>query len=84
MFLSFAFFRNALLSVDDMRECVEAFVSGVEIEATKIPFGAAAVDLVSGKQLVLRHGSIVRAVMPVARFQDLFWTGKKRGSNLWS
>ena len=63
MFLNFALFRNALLSEDDMRECVEAFVSDVAIETTKIPFGAIALDLISGKQLVLRHGSIVRAVM---------------------
>jgi NTE family protein len=63
MFLSFALFRNSLLSEDDLRECVEAFISDVDIEATKIPFGAVAVDLVSGKQLVLRHGPIVRAVM---------------------
>jgi len=63
MFLNFALFRNALLSTDEMRQCVEAFVSDVDIETTKIPFRAAAVDLVSGKQIVLRHGSIVRSVM---------------------
>jgi NTE family protein len=63
MFLNFALFRNALLSDDDLRECVEAFVADVDIEAMKIPFGAAVVDLISGKQLVIQHGSIVRAVM---------------------
>ena len=41
----------------NMRKCVEAFVSDVDIEAAKIPFGAIALDLISGKQLVLRHGS---------------------------
>jgi len=63
MFLNFAIFRNALLSEVDLRECVEAFVPDVDIEETKIPFGAVTVDLISGKQIVLRHGSIVKAVM---------------------
>lgn len=63
MFLNIALFRNALPSEDDLRECVEAFISDVYIEETKIPFGAVAVDLISGKQLVLRHGPIVKAVM---------------------
>ena len=63
IFLNFALFRNGLMSVDEMRECVEAFVSDVEIETSKIPFGAAAVDLISGKQVIFRHGSMIRAVM---------------------
>lgn len=34
MFLNIALFRNALLSEDDLRECVEAFISDVETEST--------------------------------------------------
>ena len=72
MFVNFAIFRNALLSEDDLRECVEAFVTDVHIEETKIPFGAVTVDLISSKQLVLRQGSIVEAVMArAARCQGL-------------
>lgn len=35
IFLNFALFRNALLSADEMRECVEAFVK--EMEWTDCP-----------------------------------------------
>jgi NTE family protein len=63
MFLHIALFRNALLSPEDLRECVDAFVADVETESTKIPFGAVTADLISGTQQILRNGSIVRAVM---------------------
>ncbi len=63
MFLNMALFRSALLSADELRECVETFLGDTEFKSTKIPFGAVAVDLISGEQLVIRHGSMVRAVM---------------------
>ena len=52
MFLNFALFRNALLSEDELKECVKAFVADVNIEETLIPFGAITADLISGKQLI--------------------------------
>jgi NTE family protein len=42
---------------------VEFFFYDVNIEETKTPFSTVAVDLISGKELVLRHGSIAKAVM---------------------
>jgi NTE family protein len=63
MFLSYAMFKNALLSEDALRETVENFVENIEISQTLIPFVATAVDLVSGKRVLLSKGSIIRAVM---------------------
>jgi NTE family protein len=62
-FLALALFRQALLSENNMRECVEAFIPDIDLTETMIPFVATAVDLISGKQIVLREGSLVRAVM---------------------
>ena len=45
VFLSLAMFKNALLSVEDMRDTVESFVADIRIEQTSIPFTALAVDL---------------------------------------
>jgi NTE family protein len=63
MFLSYAMFRNALLSENDLQKCVEAFVDDIELAETTIPFAATAVDLVAGKRILLSKGSIIRAVM---------------------
>jgi NTE family protein len=48
MFLNYAIFRSALLSEDDLKECVKTFVADVNIEETLIPFGAVATDLIFG------------------------------------
>jgi NTE family protein len=63
MFLSYAMFKNALLSENDLRACVEAFVDDTKIDDTTIPFAATAVDLISGSQVLLTKGSIIQAVM---------------------
>ena len=63
MFLNYAMFKNALLSENDLRACVEAFLDDIEIDHTTIPFAATAVDLVSGRRVLLSKGSIIQAVM---------------------
>jgi NTE family protein len=63
VFLSLAMFRNALLSVQDMRDTVEVFVADVRIEQTKVPFAALAVDLCTGEQVILNQGQLITAVM---------------------
>jgi NTE family protein len=63
VFLSLAMFRNALFSVEDMRNTVEAFVADINIEQTTIPFGALAVDLYTGEQIALKKGRLIEAVM---------------------
>jgi NTE family protein len=62
VFLSLTTFRNALLSMEDMRHTVEAFVADINIEQTTIPFTALAVDLYSGEQIVLNRGKLIAAV----------------------
>ncbi|MBW1699968.1 MAG: patatin-like phospholipase family protein [Deltaproteobacteria bacterium] len=63
VFLNLAIVRNALLSEKDLRECVEVFLPDMEATDTAIPFAATAVDLVSGREVILDQGSLVRAVM---------------------
>ena len=63
MFLSYAIFKNALLSENDLRKGVEAFVYDIELDDTTIPFAATAVDLVSGRHVLLSEGPIIQAVM---------------------
>lgn len=59
VFLSLAVFKNALLSVNDMRECVKAFISDIDLRETVIPYADTAVDLISGEQVVLKKGSLI-------------------------
>jgi NTE family protein len=63
MFLNLALFRSAVLSEHDLRASVEAFVPDIAIEDTRIPYFSTATDLLSGRPVVLKQGSLVRAVM---------------------
>jgi predicted acylesterase/phospholipase RssA len=58
-------------SENDLRKCVEAFVKDIEIDETTIPFGATAVDLWSGKRVLISTGAIVRAVMASCAVKSL-------------
>jgi NTE family protein len=63
MFLSLALFRNAVLSEQDLRITVEAFVPDIAIEDTRIPYCSIATDLLSGRPVVLKQGPLIQAVM---------------------
>ena len=63
VFLSLAMFRNALLSMEDMRDTVKAFVADINIEQTNVPFTAVAVDLYTGEPIALNQGQLIAAVM---------------------
>ena len=63
MFLNLALFRSAVLTENDLRAGVEAFVPDIAIEDTRIPYFSTATDLLSGRPVVLKKGSLVRAVM---------------------
>jgi len=63
MFLNLALFRSAVLTENDLRAGVEAFVPDIAIEDTRIPYFSTATDLLSGRPVVLKQGSLVRAVM---------------------
>ena len=63
MFLNLALLRSAVLTEHDLRASVEAFVPDIAIEDTRIPYFSTATDLLSGRPVVLKQGSLVRAVM---------------------
>ena len=63
MFLSLALFRNAVLTENDLRVTVEAFLPDIAIEDTRIPYFSTATDLLSGRPVVLKEGPLIRAVM---------------------
>jgi NTE family protein len=63
MFLSLALFRSAVLSEEDLRISVEAFVPDIAIEDTRIPYFSTATDLLSGRPVVLKQGPLIQAVM---------------------
>ena len=63
MFLLLSVLRTAVLSVADLKACVEAFLPAIDITETAIPFAAVATDLITGQQVVLTEGSIITAVM---------------------
>jgi NTE family protein len=63
MFLSLALFRSAVLSEEDLRISVEAFVPDIAIEDTRIPYFSTATDLLMGQPVVLKQGPLIRAVM---------------------
>lgn len=62
LFLNLAIFRNAVLSTKDMQRLMEIFLPDIDIRDTKIPYAATAVDLVSGKEVVLKGWPLIRAV----------------------
>jgi len=63
VFLLMAVLRTAVLSLDELRACVEAFLPDIDIKETAIPFAAVATDLIKGRQVVLTEGPIITAVM---------------------
>lgn len=63
MFLLMAVLRQAVLSVEDLQACVEAFLPDIDITETVIPFAAVAADLNTGEQVVLTTGPLISSVM---------------------
>jgi NTE family protein len=55
--------RKALFSEKDLRRLLRAILPEIDLRDTKIPFFAAAVDLISGRKIILDRGSIINAVM---------------------
>lgn len=63
VFLSFAILKKALVSEEDMHALLAVFLPDIAIEETIIPFAASTVDLVTGKEVVLKEGPLIPAVM---------------------
>jgi len=63
IFVGLALFRNGVMSTDDLRRGVAAFLPDIDLAETKIPFIATAVDMLTGGTAWLRRGSAIDAVM---------------------
>ncbi|MEJ5357873.1 MAG: patatin-like phospholipase family protein [Desulfobacterales bacterium] len=61
--LNLALLRGSLLSEREVRECLSRLVPDLTFADLRIPFAATAVDLVRGRRVILREGSLHRAVM---------------------
>ncbi len=61
--LNVALLRGSLLSEREVRECLSGLVPDLTFADLRIPFAATAVDLVAGRRVILREGSLHRAVM---------------------
>jgi NTE family protein len=61
--LSLILVRKSLLSEKEMRRILRAILPDIGLGDTRIAFAATAVDLVSGREVVLSQGSLIHAVM---------------------
>mgnify|MGYP005846843587 CR=1 FL=1 len=63
VFLSFAILKKALVSEEDMHALMAVFLPDMDLKDTLIPFAASTVDLVTGKEVILKVGPLIPAVM---------------------
>lgn len=63
IFLGMALFRNGVWSMEELRYSVSAFIPDVDLTETSIRFVPLAVDLLTGESVLLKNGSIIKAVM---------------------
>lgn len=63
VFLNLILVRKGLLSAKDTRSCIDPFLCDIDLVETRIPCAVTAVDLVSGRRVVITEGSAVQAVM---------------------
>jgi NTE family protein len=64
--LAQALFRPGILPGKDMEEFINFFIPDIRIEQTAIPFGAVATDLKTGECVLLKNGSLRRAILASA------------------
>ena len=77
--MNMALIRGSLLSEKELQECVSSLVADLSFSDTRIPFAATAVDLITGHRILLRDGSLRRAVMASSALPGLMppiaWNG---------
>jgi NTE family protein len=62
-FLLSTFVKPAILPLKDFEALIRYFIPDIDIRETKIPFYAVATDLITGKRVVIREGSLRQAVL---------------------
>lgn len=70
--LAALFGRSALLENDVMQDIVDALIPDIDISETATPLSIVALDLLSGKEVVLTKGSLKDAVMASAAIPGVF------------
>ncbi len=63
MFLNLVLVRKALISEKALQQCVEPFLTDMDLQQTLIPCCVTAIDLVLGRKVVLKQGPIIQNVM---------------------
>lgn len=61
--LASALYRPGILPMSDMEEFINYFIPDITIEETAIPFRAVATNLTSGECVILKEGSLRRALL---------------------
>lgn len=62
-FLVSSFFKPSILPLRDFESLIRHFIPDINVQETKIPFYPVATDLITGKRIVVREGSLRRAVL---------------------
>jgi NTE family protein len=77
--MNMALIRGSLLSENELQECVSPFVADLRFSDTRIPFAVTAVDLITGRRILIKDGSMRRAVMASSALPGLMppiaWDG---------
>lgn len=82
VYFSHSMRRSALIAHDDYGEMMEDLMPDCPIEELRIPFGAVSMDLLSGREQVIRSGSLRTAVAASAAIPGLLPPIEYRGSIL--
>ncbi|MEK7083745.1 MAG: patatin-like phospholipase family protein, partial [Patescibacteria group bacterium] len=65
-------FRESLLKSGRIGGYLKSLINGMDIKDTAIPFVAVGVDLESGKEVDMREGELLKALMASSSFPPLF------------
>jgi len=80
--LASALYKPGILPLDDMEECINYFIPDITIEETAIPFRAVATDLKSGECVILKEGSLRRALLASSAVPGAFPPVEMNGRHL--
>lgn len=72
LLLSHGVTRPSLIDKEEYEEIIRALVEDVEIESFELPFAAVSADLITGKEVVFRKGSVRHAVMASSAIPGVF------------
>ena len=68
----FASLRSSIFSHKNNRKALELIFSDHEFDDTKIPFSSVAVDLLSGKPVIINEGKMIDGILPSISIPGIF------------